>query len=157
MLVVFRKVRPGVGSPECGDMDVAEVEVGSPEALAKEVVLSVGTAGVVFAFASLGVGSPDEVTARRGVVAPGVGMLEAADPGREEASLGISGSGLRVFAMGSAGSGPVGGGWGGRDEVLCGSAEVMVAVTDMDVEPMRLPERSLLLLHLAANYPGPGP
>lgn len=138
-LVVLRKVLPGVGRADVGgELELAEFVAGLVWPLVKETVFIVGTAGVVLALLSFGVGSPDDVTARFGVIAPGVGMPEAAELEREPSS-GISGSGLRVFAMGSAGRGPVGGGCGGRDDVLWGSAEVMVAVADIDIEPMRPP------------------
>lgn len=140
MLVVLRKVLPGVGNADMGgELDVAELDAEWTDALAKAAVFSVGTAGVVFAFASRGVGRPDAVTERRGVVAPGVGMPDAAEPGRG-ASSGTSGRGLRVFAIGSAGRGPVGGGCGGRELVRVGSAEVMMAVVVTDIG-MRLPGR----------------
>lgn len=156
VLVVLRKVLPGVGRADGGELELAELADELPGTLAKAAVFRVGTAGVVLAFMSLGVGRPEEVTALLGVVEPGAGMPDAAEPGRE-ASLGVSGRGLRVLVMGSAGSGPVGGGCGGREDVLCGSAEVMVAVADMDSDPMRLPVLCLLLLHVSANYPCPGP
>lgn len=127
MLVVLRKVLPGVGRPVGGEVDVAEFKAELAGAPGSEAVLSVGTAGVVFALISRGVGRPDVVTDLLGVVVPGVGIPDAGELARD-ASSGISGSGLRAFAMGSAGRGPVGGGCGGRDDVLCGSAEAMVAV-----------------------------
>lgn len=156
ILVVLRKVLPGVGRPLGGEFEVAEFAPEFPGTLAKAAVFSVGTAGVVFALMSLGVGRPDVVTDRLGVVAPGVGMLDAAEPGRDTSS-GISGKGLRIFEIGSAGNGPVGGGCGGREDVLCGSAEAIVVVTDIDIEPMRLPVLPLLSLHVAVNYPHPSP
>lgn len=116
-LVTLRKVLPGVGRAEVGgEFELAEVAPELFVRLGNAAVFSVGTAGVVFALFSFGVGRPDEVTALFGVVAPGVGMPEAAEPGRE-ASSGTSGSAFLVFAIGSAGKGPVGGGCGGRDDV----------------------------------------
>lgn len=154
MLVAFRTVLPGVGSPEGGEFELAEFDAGLPGTLAKAEVFRVGTAGVVFALVSLGVGRAEDVTARRGVVAPVVGMPEAAEPGRDASlALAVSGRGLRSLGLGNAGRGPVGGGLGGLDEVLCGSAEVMVAV---DMEPnhqreMRLPVPCFLLFLAAAR------
>lgn len=69
----------------------------------------------------------------RGLLA-GVGTSDEAELGRES-SCGISGSGFLVFVLGNAGRGPDGGavcGGGGLDG-RCGIADVIVAVTDVDI------------------------
>jgi hypothetical protein len=107
ILVVFRRVLPGVGNAEVG-VDVPEVAVGSP------VVFKVGTAGVECTFVGRGVGRPEVVTDLVGSLLTD-DMDDAEDAGRESASgsSGISGSGFLVFAIGRAGNGPEGGAEGG--------------------------------------------
>lgn len=125
MLVVLRTVLPGVGIAEEGGDVVAE------PGFDIVVVLRVGTAGVDCVCTGFGVGRPEVVTDRVRGLLIGVAIEEDAEPGREVS--GISGKGFRVFAIGNAGKGPVGGADGGGALVgRCGIADVIVAVRDMD-------------------------
>ena len=104
MLVVLRKVLPGVG---------IAVEVGDVESEAI-VVFRVGTAGVECIFIGLGVGKPeDEYVTDRESGLLGVAIEAAASVGRGSGASGMSRSGFRVFVIGSAGNGPFGGAEGG--------------------------------------------
>lgn len=96
------------------------------------------------------------MTARVGGLTTGVVVCTDPDPvelGLDSEASGVSGSGFLVFARGNAGSGPDGGGeirGGGREEGLCGIAEVMVAVIDEDIaRPSRGVFCSKALLPLA--------
>ena len=151
MLLVFRTVFPGDGSADAGG-------VGNEAALEIFVVLSVGTAGVDCVFVGFGVGRPDVVTARvRGLIAgPEIeAEPEPVELGRDSAPSGVSGSGFLVFASGSAGSGPDGGGeigGGGREVGLCGMADVMVVGTEEDIADVS-PLNPLLQVYAAASTP----
>ena len=133
MLVVLRTVFPGVGIvEESGDVAVVvEVLFGAV------VVLIVGTVGVDWVFTGRGVGKPEVVTDLVNGFPDGAAIDEAAEPGRDPRSSGISGNGLEdlVFVIGSAGRGAVGGAVGGGLilEGLCGIAEVMVVVMAIDI------------------------
>jgi hypothetical protein len=132
MLVVLRTAFAGVGiTEESGDVAVVvEVLFGAV------VVLIVGTFGVERVCTGLGVGRPEVVTALVNGFPDGAAMDDAAEPGLDSRSSGMSGNGLDlVFAIGSAGRGAVGGAVGGGLilEGLCGIAEVMVVVMAIDI------------------------
>lgn len=114
ILVVFRRLFPGVGSPE-----------GAGEA---SDVLRVGTKGVDCACIGLGSVYPCEVTDRAGNFEVGVGREDGPveDVGLESGASGISGRALRVF--GKAGRGPDGGAAAGGLE---GRYAVVVMVADI--------------------------
>jgi hypothetical protein len=124
MLEVLR--REGVGWVVAG---VGVFGVGM--AVVVSVVLRVGTAGVERALEGFGVGRPDEmVTDRTGRLLAGVALTpEPADPGLAGASSASDAwaSDFRVFATGSAGSGPVGGGRAIPEAMLRCSARPVTA------------------------------
>lgn len=133
ILLGFLIALPGVGSADNGEVD-AELS------FAICGVVRVGTVGVDRLFAGFGVGRPEVVTARVRGLMPAFVLIEAdTEPlelGRDCDSSGVSGSGFLVFARGRAGKGPEGGGeigGGGREDGLCGIAEVIVAVVDVDI------------------------
>lgn len=128
---------------------------GALAAAAAVAALNVGTAGVETVFVGRGVGRPDT---ERFVGVFGIDIPEAAEPGLEtlSSSAGTSGSDLRVLAMGNAGSGPLGGGCGGRELDLCGSELMFVAMRDIHRGPYmhataRSPKSPSLLLQVAVD------
>ena len=69
----------------------------------------VGTAGVDWVFVGLGVGKPVVVTDRVSILLVGVAFEELEEVGRDSGASGISERAFRVFGIGSAGRGAVGG------------------------------------------------
>ena len=103
-------------------------------------MFSVGTAGVDLLLIALGVGRPEEVTARMSGL-PGVGGNDGEESGFDSFASGMSGRGFRVFDTGKAGSGADGGA-SGDVEGRRMPVEVMVAVADMLQWPVTLPSPS---------------
>jgi hypothetical protein len=120
MLAVFRRVGSEVVSGEVmGEVGDTDGNAGTP------VVPRVGNAGVE-RLLLLGVGSPERVTERRGVLCAGVGNPEPEDRGRSSDDMSVmSESCDLVLCIGSAGSGPNGGASDGREGRW---SEVMVVV-----------------------------
>ena len=126
ILVVFRRVFPGVGRADAADVEIA---------LPIEGLFSVGTAGVDWVFEGFGVGKPEVITDLESGLLAGVAIEDDAETGLESGVSGISDNGFRVFPIGSAGRGPDGGaeGGGGLCEGRCGIADVIVAVAVKDI------------------------
>lgn len=136
MLVVLRRLLPGVGIPDedgpgCGVVALCSVEV--------SVVLTVGTVGVERALDGAGVSGFGLVNDREGGLEPGSG-IEEFEPCRRSDESGMPGNGFLVLGTGNAGKGPDGGASG---DVEGRRIPDIVEVADADIVCCRYPSLKL--------------
>lgn len=136
MLVVLRRVLPGVGMP---DEDGPEGDCEVLWSAEVSVVLTVGTEGVERALDGADVSSFELVNDREGDLEPGRG-IEEFEPCRRSDESGMPGNGFLVLGTGNAGKGPDGGASG---DVEGRRIPDIVEVADADMVCCRYPSLKL--------------
>lgn len=136
MLVVLRRLLPGVGIPDEEGPDCEVVALCSVEV---SVVLTVGTSGVERALDGAGVSSFELVNDREGDLEPGRG-IEEFEPCRRSDESGTAGNCFLVLGTGNAGKGPDGGASG---DVEGRRIPDIVEVADADIVCCRYPSLKL--------------